>query len=323
MGRAQVRLNPRVTGPVDRGLLEVASAYVFNKLSAMPVPTGVRRERRTKRGRPSWDWRIVATLLIINALLRKTWLDYEAELRRSQRLREVFGTATLPSRGTLYRAFRQWPLLVWREIMTALLCGVIHDGMNLAVDSTGVTLRHASTWFVARIGQYVKKKDHMKLHAIWALDLGLIIDCRLTSSSRSDGPMFRLMLAPLRQLGMVFGDKAYCCKKTIEMILDRGGSPFLAFKKNARRTGFGTWATQVRFSTGPLQWAWKNICHQRSKIESVFSAIKRRYGSTLRSRTLSSRRRELFLRVLAYNVRQLLYLRYAREHNLPLWVRAQ
>jgi transposase len=258
----------------------------------------------------------------MNALLRKTWLDYEAELRRSHRLREVFGTATLPSRGTLYRAFRQWPLAVWREIMAVLLRDVIHDGMSIAVDSTGVTLRHASTWFVARIGRHVKKKDHMKLHVIWNLDLSLIIDCRLTRGSRSDSPTFRLMLAPLRKLGVVLGDKAYCCKKTITMIIERGGSPFLAFKKNVSGKGMNLWATQVRFATGPLRWAWMNIYHQRSRIESVFSAVKRRYGSHLRATTLSSRRRELFLRVLAYNVRQLLYIRHAREHNLTLWARA-
>jgi len=296
---------------------------MYKKLSEMPAPVGVRRERRTTRGRPAWDWRIVAVLLILCALLRKTWLDYEAELRRSQRLCNVFGTDKLPSRATLYRAFRAWPLAAWRKIMVWLVREVVHDGMNLVVDATGVTLRHASTWFVARIGRHVKKKDHMKLHAIWATSLGLIIDCRLTRGSRSDGPVFRLMLAPLRKLGMVFGDKAYCCKKTLEMIIERGGSPFLAFKKNASKKGMSLWATQVRFRTGPLWWVWMNIYHQRSKIESVFSAVKRRYGSTLRSTTLSSRRRELFLRVVAYNVRQLLYIRYAREHNLALWVRTQ
>ena len=302
--------------------MEDASTYMYKKLSEIPPPSGVRRERRTNRGRPAWDWRIIAVLLILCAVLRKTWLDYEAELRRSARLRAVFGTDRLPSRATLYRAFRQWPLAVWRTIMTTLVREVIHDGMSIAVDATGVTLRHASTWFIARIGRHVRKRDHMKLHAVWMLDLGLIVDCRLTRGKRGDGPIFRLMLAPLRKLGMVFGDKAYCCKQTLRMIVERGGSPFLAFKKNASGKGLSLWATQVRFARGVFAWAWWNVYHQRSRIESVFSAMKRRYGSHLRSTTLSSRRRELFLRVLAYNVRQLLYIRYAREHTLALWVRA-
>ncbi len=41
----------------------------------------------------------------------------------------------------------------------------------------------------------------------------------------------------IRQLGLVFGDKGHSCKETLRMIVEHGGSPFLAFKKNASMKG--------------------------------------------------------------------------------------
>ena len=42
--------------------------------------------------------------------------------------------------------------------------------------------------------------------------------------------------------------------------------------------------------------------HQRSKAESVYSALKRCYGNHLASRKPAAQRRELHLRTLSYNI---------------------
>lgn len=265
----------------------------------------------------------MAVLLILCALCRKTWDDYERELRQNASLARALGQAALPSKSTLYRAFRAWPVSVWRAMLWTLVREFVHRGMWLLVDATGLSLRACSTWFLARIGRVVRKHDHAKLHLLWLARWGLVLDFRVTRGTRHDGPVFRRMLRPLRNIGLVFGDAAYCCKATIAMIVARGGAPFLRFKKGMKSTGIGMWATQVRLATGALRWAWENIFHQRSLVESAFSALKRRYGGALRAHMRDTRRRELVLRLLAHNVRQILYIRYAQAHDLPLWVRAK
>jgi hypothetical protein len=256
------------------------------------------------------------------AILRKTWDDYEAELRRNIGLTQVLDQNVLPSKSTLYRAFRAWPVSVWRAILGTLVRDFVHKGMWLLVDATGITLRSCSTWFLDRIGRTIRKHDHAKLHLLWISQWGLLMDFRISKGTRNDSPFLRRMLRPLRNIGLVFGDAAYACKATIKMIVKRGGAPFLKFKKGVKPTGISTWATQVRLSAGKLWWAWKNIYHQRSIVESVFSALKRRYGSALRSHQRDTRRREIVLRLVAHTVRQILYIRYAQEHDLNLWVRA-
>ncbi|MCI4318125.1 MAG: transposase, partial [Thermoplasmata archaeon] len=42
--------------------------------------------------------------------------------------------------------------------------------------------------------------------------------------------------------------------------------------------------------------------HQRSNVESVFSAIKRKFGETLRSKAPTAQTNELLCKILAYNI---------------------
>ena len=49
--------------------------------------------------------------------------------------------------------------------------------------------------------------------------------------------------------------------------------------------------------------------HQRSKVETVFSVIKRKYGSVLRNRSYATQQVELISKLIAYNLdRKLNYL---------------
>ena len=45
-----------------------------------------------------------------------------------------------------------------------------------------------------------------------------------------------------------------------------------------------------------------NLYHQRSKIETIFSVIKRKFGSSLSSRSFIMQKKELIFRLVAYNI---------------------
>jgi len=42
--------------------------------------------------------------------------------------------------------------------------------------------------------------------------------------------------------------------------------------------------------------------HQRSKVETIFSSIKRKYGSNLRARDFFSQKKEILCKLIAYNI---------------------
>ena len=46
----------------------------------------------------------------------------------------------------------------------------------------------------------------------------------------------------------------------------------------------------------------KKIYHQRSKVETVFSVIKRKYGSFILSKSFETQKKELLIRLITYNI---------------------
>ena len=52
----------------------------------------------------------------------------------------------------------------------------------------------------------------------------------------------------------------------------------------------------------------KKIYHQRSKVEKVFSVIKRKYGSFILSKSFETQKKELLIRLVAYNIDRKLIL---------------
>ena len=46
----------------------------------------------------------------------------------------------------------------------------------------------------------------------------------------------------------------------------------------------------------------KKVYHQRSKVETVFFVIKRKYGSFILSKSFESQKEELIFRLIAYNI---------------------
>ena len=123
------------------------------------------------------------------------------------------------------------------------------------------------------------------------------------------------------KLGLVIVDKGYSNKTNANYVANKDGAFFSPFKKNAQPTGLNVWAYLYR-----LWKAFPSLCksvyNQRSKVEAVFSALKNRYGDQLYSKKWYTRRREMAMRFIAYNVRIIVGIQIAREKNIPLWVRA-
>ncbi len=100
-----------------------------------------------------------------------------------------------------------------------------------------------------------------------------------------------------------------------------GGKPFFLPKKNttARARYKRPWKRMVRwFFNNPEQWL--SIYHIRSVVESLFSSINKRLRSFLKSVKKEAQRKELALKVIGYNTRQVLYLELGKYLHLFLWV---
>lgn len=192
----------------------------------------------------------------------------------------------------------------------------------MAFDSSGLGIRRRSLWYTIRTHTNPsKRRDFRKLH--------LACECvrkekpiyswTLTSALRHDSPKFRMLLKRIHGgIGIVCSDKANSCRENAELVADLGGKPFLMPKKNAsnRARGHHAWKTMMRYREEHPK-AFENRYHKRSNAESVNSSFKGKYSEFLHSRKWHTQKREAGLKVIAYNIRQLIKFRIRQE--IEIW----
>lgn len=137
----------------------------------------------------------------------------------------------------------------------------------------------------------------------------------LTSALRHDSPKFRMLLKRIHGgIGIVCSDKANSCRENAELVVSRGGKPFLMPRKNAssKAKGSQAWKEMMTYRKEHPK-AFKNRYHKRSNAESTNSSFKGKYSEFLFSRKWHTQKREAGLKVLTYNTRQLIRFRIRIE----------
>ena len=319
MGEPHKRLNPKVESRVNRILLKQAMNLLLSVVLLLPVAI------TNKRGIKAYDYRDILALCILRILLRKTYADYEIEMRTDPRICKEFGMKILPGKSTIQRGMELLTMdLLW-QINLLMLKDIMKNKIDVLIDSSGIRIFARSVWFCLRIKREMSKRDCDKVHLAVCADLLLVMNWRITNGKRNDCPFFRILIAPIRIIGYVVADKGYLARVNFQAAANKGGHGIIPFKKGKKKQsrskacGFPAWKSAHDFWT-VMNGLYMSIYHRRSRIEAVFSALKKRYGDKLNCSSASMRRKEMSLRLIAYNIRILLYARYAEKNNLPLYI---
>lgn len=149
-----------------------------------------------------------------------------------------------------------------------------------------------------------KRRRYLKLHLLIALANLAILNQSITKGTRHDSPILPRLLKPIpKGRGDTCLDPAYLSRRNCNLIAKKGRSPIIKPKKNTtiHKRGSQPWRDMITLWLEDQATFLKRY-HQRSKAESVYSALKRCYGNYLSSRKRSAQRRELHLKVLSYNI---------------------
>lgn len=317
MGKPNIRLNPQVDSIRNRVLLTRAMELLLSCVMLLPEANNQKGQ-----GRRPYDYRIVLFLSILRVFLNKRYADYEVEIRSDPRILSILGVECLPCKSTL----NNYDLKVFtmRLLVTAnkkLIDAWVKKPIDLALDASGIRIIGRSVWYSIRTKRKGTKKECDKVHVGVSLCGLLITDFAITNGRKNDSPLLRVLLKGYKTLGLILVDKGYSNKINALFVSKKGGAYFSPFKCNAVADGLNTWAYLKKlWSLFPT--LCKGIYNKRSVVETVFSALKKRYGDQLHCRKWYSRRREMALRFLAYNVRVIVGIQIAREKLIPLWVRA-
>lgn len=318
MGEPITRLNPQIESQIQGILFKKAIELLLTIVMFLP------KETHKKRGPKPYDYRIVLILCIFRIFLRKTYADYEIEMRTDQRIYIAFGMQILPGKSTLQRGMATIKMDLLREINKFLVGEWAKRKLNILIDASGIRIIGRSIWYSIRAKKPISRRECDKIHLATCSDTMLILNWFITEGKKNDCPFFKRLLAPFKFLGIVLADTGYLSRDNYQYVVDKKGSAFIPFKKNSTAKPKSNPAWKFAFNLWKfLPSLFKGIYHQRSKVECIFSSLKKRWGDKLYSRKLYVRRREMALRFIAYNLKLVICLNYAKENNLSLWVRAK
>lgn len=320
MGEPNYRLNPKIESSVQKILLTKATQLLLSFVMLLSFT------EHNKHGTKPYDYRVIIALCILRILLRKTYADYEIEMRTDKRICRILGLQILPGKSTIQRGMKMLSMRLLYKINLLMLAGFIKTKIDMMIDSSGIRIIGRSIWFCLRIKKEISKRDCDKTHLAVSSQFMFIMNWKITRYKKNDCPFFKKLLAPFNLLGDVLADKGYLSRENFQLVADKGGEAFIPFKKGKKKGSTDSpkshpaWKFAYHFWKS-LNGIYMGIYHQRSRIEAVFSALKRRYGDKLYCRKAGMRRKEMALRFIAYNLKLLICYLYAKENNLPLWVR--
>jgi len=212
-----------------------------------------------------------------------------------------------PIPGTKVTAFFEdayyTPILKDLIAFSALPLRVVeHD---FAIDSTGFGSTRYERWFDQKYGITRLKCVWVKAHIASGVKTNCITAVRILDKDAADCPQFVPLVKETRrggfEIGEVSADAAYGSLENFEEVAAMGGTLFAAFKSNTTGGVGGLFEKMFHY----FQFQQEDYLahyHKRSNVESTISAVKRKFGDSVISKTDTAMVNEVLAKLLCQNL---------------------
>lgn len=220
---------------------------------------------------------------------------------------------TIPYNTIFYYMKRPELTPILKAMLMASAVPVAMLETKFAIDGTGFGTQVYHRWYDHKYGREKKEADWFKLHAVCGVTTNIITAAEVTEADVHDSPLLPTLLAQTRanfDVAEFLGDKGYLSRQNLEVVSSSGATPYIAFKINSKAgtTVDAWWRAFHVFAYNRDEWL--QHYHQRSNIESTFSAIKRKFGGMLRSRDVTAQMNEVLLKCIAHNLSCLVHVMF-------------
>lgn len=179
---------------------------------------------------------------------------------------------------------------------------------DFAIDSTGFSASKFERWFDAKYGELKMRHEWVKVHVCIGVKTNIITAAEIKPGhDEKQLPDLVKTTAANFTIKEVSADKGYSSHFAHEVVAEYGGTPFIAFKRDARGGGRGdVWAKMFGYFTYRRDEFMAHY-HKRSNVESTFSSIKRKFGDNVRSKTPVAMNNEAYAKLLCHNIVTLIH----------------
>ncbi|MGA7924187.1 MAG: transposase, partial [Thermoplasmata archaeon] len=180
---------------------------------------------------------------------------------------------------------------------------------GFAPDSTGMQATSFGAWREEKHGE---RREHvwLKAHALAGVKTHIIARVSITGEYGGDNPEFEPLLRAAKEGGIspkeVYADMAYSARRNYSVAKELGFNLYVPFRRDVKGRASGRSGKGLGVDRGhSLLWKkaylffqmhreeFEAKYHQRSNVESVFSALKRKFGETIRSKNQTAQLNEI------------------------------
>lgn len=219
------------------------------------------------------------------------------------------------------------PILQRLITRSALPLAALEHGF--APDSTGNRTTSFCAWRQVRFGD---NREHLwlKAHVLAGTKTHIVGAAVVTPKEGGDNPQFEPLVRQAAEAGLllkeVYADKAYSARANYAIAEELGFEFYSPFRNtNTARITLHRGPAAERARSHSVLWRkafyffqmhrpeFEAKYHQRSNVESVISAIKRKFGETLRSKNERAQINEALVKILCYNITVLIHEIFEHE----------
>lgn len=181
---------------------------------------------------------------------------------------------------------------------------------DFAVDSSGFATTTYSRWFDHKYGKTRSKQTWVKTHVMCGDTTHIVTSVEATPYESADTvqlPALVNQTAKTFSINEVSADKAYSDRRNLHVVQAVGGTAYIPFKSSSKGMGNhhtkfdGLWNRMWHFYNFNRD-AFLAHYHKRSNVETVFSMIKGKFGSSVRAKTPIAQVNEVLCKVLCHNI---------------------
>lgn len=193
---------------------------------------------------------------------------------------------------------------------------------DFAVDSSGFCANSYTRWFDVKYGEKTLQK-WVKPHIVTGVRTNVVAAVEIHEMRTNDCNILPSLIettAKTFTISEVSADKAYAATGNFEAVDRIGGTLYAAFKNNTTGAVGGIYERMWHLFNLNREDYLRHY-HKRSNVESTFSAVKRKFGELVRSKTDTAQRNEVLCKFVCHNVCCLIHAAY--ELGLPVLPREE
>lgn len=175
---------------------------------------------------------------------------------------------------------------------------------KFAVDSSGFCTTRYTRYFDVKYGVEKSEAEFVKVHICTGVVTNCVTAAEILGMHANDSPQLPTLVDATAEgfkIDEVSADKAYAGNPNFNAVHKHGGTLYAPFRCNTTGAVGGLFEKAFHFFQFHRE-AFLAKYHLRSNVESTFSAVKRTLGDSVRSKTDTAMKNEVFCKLIAWNL---------------------